>query len=113
MRKTTREPNTPQSRASFLLSRATERTAPLAAVQTQPTKRALVIGIGDYESPVFPDLQYPTNDIARVEELLGSPTYGFKITSLNDSTTDKPTRANILSTYARSLITGLRTRVMS
>src|SRR4051812_38194083 len=80
-----------------------DRTA--AAAQAHSTNRALVIGIGDYDSPVFPDLQYPANDVARVEELLGSPTYGFKISSLNDSTPDKPTRENILKYLRQVLIT--------
>lgn len=76
-----------------------------AASPPEPNKRALVIGIGDYDSPVFPDLQYSPNDVARIEELLTSPNYGFKLTSLNDSTPDKPTRANILKYLRQVLIT--------
>jgi len=74
-----------------------------AAAASEPTKRALVVGVGDYDSPVFPDLQYSLNDVARMEELLTSPNYGFKLTSLNDSTPDKPTRANILK-YLRQVL---------
>src|SRR5262245_51304167 len=69
--------------------------------QKPPTRRALLIGIGKYDSPRFPSLEYPQNDVARFAELLASPTYGFQITKLNDDSPLKPTRKNILDAMQR------------
>src|SRR5437868_1878593 len=68
----------------------------VVASRAEPARRALVIGVSDYPDPPFPPLEYPRNDVARMEELLKSPRYGFQVTALNDDTSDKPTRVNIL-----------------
>ena len=41
--------------------------------QKTPARRALLIGIGKYDSLKFPTLEYPVNDVARMSELLRSP----------------------------------------
>src|SRR5262249_411148 len=67
-------------------------------------RRALLIGIGKYDSPRFPFLEYPQNDVARFAELLESPTYGFQLTKLTDDGPSKPTRKNILEAMQRYLV---------
>ncbi|HTH51588.1 MAG TPA: caspase family protein, partial [Pyrinomonadaceae bacterium] len=68
-------------------------------------KRALLIAIRGYQAP-FPKLEYPLNDVRRVEELLASPRYGFAghIEKLTDDTEKKPTRENILAAMRRVLV---------
>jgi hypothetical protein len=78
-----------------------------------PVRRALLIGVGKYESDRFPSLEYPQNDVARLKELLGSPHYGFRVTILSDDENCdldpaikdcKPTRDNILKAIQKYLI---------
>ena len=71
---------------------------------TQPARRALLIGIGKYDSPLFPSLEFPKNDVARLGELLESPTYGFAVTRLTDESALKPTKENILTAMQRVLV---------
>jgi hypothetical protein len=70
----------------------------------QPARRALLIGIGKYDSPLFPSLEFPKNDVARLGELLESPTYGFAVTRLTDDSSLRPTRENILNAMQRTLV---------
>ena len=70
----------------------------------RPARRALLIGIGKYDSPLFPSLEFPKNDVARMGELLESSTYGFTVTRLTDESPQKTTRENILSTMQRVLV---------
>src|SRR5215470_12278362 len=72
--------------------------------QKPPARRALLIGVGKYDSPRFPSLEFPQNDVARFSELLGSPTYGFQITKLSDDGPLKPTRKNILDAMQKYLV---------
>ena len=67
-------------------------------------RRALLVGIGKYDSARFPKLEYPPNDVARLAELLESPHYGFTVTKLTDDTPEKPTRENILKAIRKVLI---------
>jgi hypothetical protein len=72
--------------------------------QKPPARRALLIGIGKYDSSRFPSLEYPQNDVARFTELLESSTYGFQVTKLTDDSPLKPTRKNILDAMQRYLV---------
>ena len=72
--------------------------------QKTPARRALLIGIGKYDSLKFPTLEYPVNDVARMSELLRSPSYGFQVTEITDDKGPKPTRDNILAALQRYLV---------
>jgi len=67
-------------------------------------RRALLVGISKYEGALFPKLEYPPNDVARLAELLRSPEYGFTVTLLTDDSPQKPTRENILKAIQKVLI---------
>lgn len=82
----------------------TGRRSVSADSQSAPARRALLIGVGKYESNQFPSLDYPKNDVARFGELLESPPYGFTVTRLTDESPQKPTRTNILNAIQRVLI---------
>ncbi|MCB9871246.1 MAG: caspase family protein [Planctomycetes bacterium] len=77
-----------------------------AAVAQQPaapcTARALLIGIGDYQSPAMQDLGGPRNDVATMRHLLTSR-FGFaeqNITTLLDA---EATRARILAALRKAV----------
>lgn len=76
----------------------------VSAAAASPARRALLIGIGKYDSPLFPSLEFPKNDVARFGELLESPSYGFAVTRLTDESAMRPTRENILRTMQRVLV---------
>jgi hypothetical protein len=72
--------------------------------QKPPARRALLIGVGKYDSPRFPSLEYPHNDVARFSELLKSPKYDFQVTTLTDDSSSRPTRKNVLDAMQRYLV---------
>lgn len=97
---------------AFLIAAAltgTHKNSPVEAADKRPlqgkaVRRALLVGIREYQSPKFPRLDYPLNDVAKLSELLETPKYGFKVTRLTDETPDKPTRDNILKAIQKTLI---------
>jgi uncharacterized caspase-like protein len=72
--------------------------------ESKGIRRALLIGIRNYQNSKFPKLEYPLNDVSRLAELLESSNYGFKVTKLTDETPEKPTRENILKAIQKTLI---------
>src|SRR4051812_39853987 len=64
---------------------------------TTATRRALVIGIDQYEASWIPNLRYATADAAAIAETLELPEYGFEVTCLVD---EHATRQAILRELA-------------
>ncbi|MCK7593027.1 caspase family protein [Pseudomarimonas salicorniae] len=70
-------------------------TQPAPPAETTPTRRALLIGVGNYADDGISDLNGPSNDVAIMASLFGNETFGF--TDIVRLVDEEATRAGILA----------------
>jgi hypothetical protein len=70
------------------------------ADEPPPARHALLVGIGDYESPRVPDLRGPVNDVLLMKRILETR-FGFRTGDIRVLTNEAATRAAILAALKR------------